>query len=181
VDDLAIPVDDHGVEVGVVQDAVQHVVGEGDGVAPVDHRAPGDGVDGGGVDHHDDFGAARPWASAFGQRHQGVGAQEAVAFDRVRRAQLGGALGEQGVDGGGQPVVQHQPGLGVEPARQAPHPVPIHPLRQPGGPPLTFQTASTAVDLDPAHLHLDRTIQLGGGGFAGHLHQPIGPFDQGGT
>jgi hypothetical protein len=140
VDDRAVA-DDHRMQVGPMQDEVQDLIRKLHGVTPVDHRPTGRRVDGGGVDHDHDFGAASPLALAVGQRHPRVGAEESLAFHRVRRAALRRGITEQRVHGGGQPVVQGQTRLRVEPAGQAPHPLPVDPLRQPGRSALTLQAS----------------------------------------
>ena len=75
--------------------------------------------------------------------------------------------------------MQADTGCGVEPARDAPHPVTmIHPGPQPRRPPLPLQPAHPVIGLDPTHLSGDRRPELVRRGSFRDPDQPVGSFDE---
>ena len=65
-----------------------------------------------------------------------------------------------------------QAGLGIEPAAQAPHPVVVDPRVEPGGPPLTGETAHPVIGAELVHLDRQRLAQLGRRRRRSELDQP---------
>ena len=151
---------DDRVDVGGVEQAAQHLGGQLDREPPVDGRGPV-GLRVGDVEDGDDLGHGAASAVSLGERGEGVGAEERLAFEGVEGAVVGGLVGEQGGDGVGQAAVEGEAGLGIEPAPQAPHPLVVDPRVQPGGPPLPCQTAHPVVGAELVHLDRQRLVQLG--------------------
>jgi hypothetical protein len=68
---------------------------------------------------------------------------------------------------------------GIEPAGEAPHPVPVvDPGPQPGRPPLPLQAAHPVIGLDPTHLSGDCRAELVRRGTLRDADQPLRTIDE---